>query len=301
MNNDQQQQRNDAVMQALGGAPAPPPAPDGWHVPAAAPVQPGADSAGFPQVEGQGRASLAVWVMVDVLIGFVLAIILQLIVLIAFVASRNVSLLDPVALEMLLGDSLFVLISSPTLGLAFAAIAYLRIRMLRGLSFEWFNLHSLNLKKSLLWGTAAGFAFLVANVLSGLLFELVGSVPDQSDQLTRPFAGAPGWQIVLLGLFIVLIGPFLEEVFFRGYVQRALSQRLGVWWGIILSAIIFAAPHALAITTGFLGLLVPVFLGGVILGYVYYRTQNLWSAVLAHVINNGVAFIGLVAVLSQGA
>jgi len=202
-------------------------------------------------------------------------------------------------LESLQNDPTFTLVAAPTLGLGFAAMAVLRIRLLRGLPWSWFGLHGRRLLPAIGWGALAGVAFLIVNASLSLLFQLAGSVPDQSEQIVGPFKTATPLQLALLGLFIVLIGPFLEEVFFRGYALRAFRQRLGPTWAIILSAALFAAPHAFGITTGYVGLLVPIFCGGVILAVVYQRTGNLWSAVVAHCMNNLVGFIGLLVSLNM--
>lgn len=299
LSQDEQAQRNEAVLRALG-AQTPPVA--GTITPPY-PLQPGEvwvpPTANYAQrnEEGVGRGRLAAWVLVDGALGFILALVLQFIALFAFLQIRNISGLDGIA--ALQNDPVFTLVAAPTLGLGFAGLAALRIRVLRKLPWGWFGLHSRRIWSAIGWGTLAGFAFLLVNAGFSLLFRVLGSQPDQAEQIVGPFRTATPLQLGLLGLFIVVIGPFLEEVFFRGYALRAFGQRFGAIWGVVLSAALFSAPHALSITTGFIGLLVPIFAGGVILGIVYQRTGNLWSAVVAHCINNLLGFIGLLAALQQ--
>jgi membrane protease YdiL (CAAX protease family) len=261
-------------------------------VPPAAPTSP---VAGQPIEEGRPGWPLAAWVLIDGALGLVLAVLLQFLALFVFIQIRGETIMG--GLEALQNDPTFTLVAAPTLGLGFAALAALRIRLLRGLPWEWFGLHARRLLPAIGWGALAGVAFLIVNASLSLLFQLAGSIPDQSEQIVGPFRNATPVQLALLGVFIVLIGPFLEELFFRGYALRAFRQRLGPTWGVILSAALFAAPHAFGITTGFIGLLVPIFCGGVILALVYQRTGNLWSAVVAHCMNNLVGFIGLLVAL----
>ncbi len=295
---DKQAQRNQAVLNALGGPPLQPswPAAPGQPLnqeayPAAVPGNP------FVKHADRGRWPLVVWVFLDALLALVLAIVLQFGLLAVFIAINNLS--TQAQIQDLQNDPVFTLLASPTLGISFALMAALRVRWLRKLPWSWFNLNRHKLLATVGWGVAAGFAFLIVNALTSFLFQQAGSVPDQSEQIAGPFKNAAGWQIALLGVFIVLIGPFLEEFFFRGYAFRAFQQRFGPVWGVVLSGALFSVPHALSITEGFLGLLVPIFFGGMILAYVYYRTGNLWSAVIAHAINNFIGFLGLLILLQQ--
>jgi membrane protease YdiL (CAAX protease family) len=303
---EEQARRNEAVLRAIGGPP-PAAAPPEW--PGQPPsLQPGelwippigetALNATASVDEGQGKTKLAVWVLPDAVFGMIFAVALQAIALFGFIAAKG--LVGPEAILTLQDDPTFTLIAAPTLGIGFAAMAAVRIRLLRKLPWSWFGLHLRNIGPAIGWGTLAGFSFLAVNAAFGLLFDRLGSTPDQAEQIIRPFKTASSLQLALLGLFIVVIGPFLEELFFRGYALRAIRQRLGPTWGIVLSAALFAAPHALSITTGFVGLLTPIFAGGLILGYVYQRTGNLWSSTIAHSINNLIGFLGLLAALSIG-
>ena len=298
---EEQARRNEAVLRALGAQqpprwnehPAYPQQGEELWVP---PATPTSLVEGQPIEEGRpGSLPLAGWVPIDGALGFLLAIVLQFIALFVFIQVRGETIMG--GLEALQDDPTFTLVAAPTLGLGFAAMAVLRIRLLRGLPWEWFGLHARRLLPAVGWGALAGVAFLIVNFSLSLLFQLAGSIPDQSEQIVGPFKTATPMQLALLGVFIVLIGPFLEELFFRGYALRAFRQRLGPTWGVILSAALFAAPHAFGITTGYVGLLVPIFCGGVILALVYQRTGNLWSAVVAHCMNNLVGFIGLLVAL----
>jgi uncharacterized protein len=85
-----------------------------------------------------------------------------------------------------------------------------------------------------------------------------------------------------LNLLIVGILPGLgEEMLFRGVIQNEL-QRLykNSFWPLVFTAFIFSALHLDA--TGFL----PKFCIGLVLGFVYYITGNLWYSILLHFLNN---------------
>jgi membrane protease YdiL (CAAX protease family) len=88
---------------------------------------------------------------------------------------------------------------------------------------------------------------------------------------------------LILGFFTVAIAaPLGEEMLFRGFALSALARRFGQGWGIVLSALLFAAPHSYSL----LGISV-IFLMGLILGYVYRTGGSLWTVILIHAVNNG--------------
>ena len=82
---------------------------------------------------------------------------------------------------------------------------------------------------------------------------------------------------------IVLLGPFTEEVFFRGFLLAALVPPLGAARAAAISAAVFAAAH-LAI-----GIMVPIFVTGLLLSWLYLRTRSLWPPIAAHAAQNLIA------------
>ncbi len=94
-------------------------------------------------------------------------------------------------------------------------------------------------------------------------------------------------QMMIANLIILAVLPAAgEEMIFRGVIQRMLGRILrrgdmAVW----LAAFIFSAMHF-----QFYGF-IPRFILGLVFGYLYYWTGNLWLPVTAHIINNSVTVI----------
>ncbi len=88
---------------------------------------------------------------------------------------------------------------------------------------------------------------------------------------------------------VVAVVPGLgEELVFRGLIQTELVRALknphvAIW----ISSAIFSAIHL-----QFYGFF-PRLLLGAFMGYLYYWSGNLWIAVIAHFVNNGLQVIGL--------
>ncbi len=88
---------------------------------------------------------------------------------------------------------------------------------------------------------------------------------------------------------IVVIGPIVEELLFRGYLQTALSKRLKPWLAIVVASCVFAAIHLQPAAFPMLALV-----GGVF-GYLYHRTGSLRVSMVLHMLNNGLAYVALLA------
>lgn len=97
----------------------------------------------------------------------------------------------------------------------------------------------------------------------------------------------------LLGmtLMVGILGPFAEELMFRGVLFRWLRSHFSFWGAAIISSVIFGLFHvepSLIAGTAVLGLCA---------AYVYEKSGSLWAPFLVHAINNAVKVILLYAAL----
>jgi len=106
----------------------------------------------------------------------------------------------------------------------------------------------------------------------------------QVQQDILPFFGDGIVNLVVAGLVIVIIAPLLEEVFFRGFILRTLSNNLGIFTGSILSAAIFAIFHFQLET------ILPIFILGLIINRMVIKSKSILPAIGFHVFNNALAF-----------
>ena len=56
-------------------------------------------------------------------------------------------------------------------------------------------------------------------------------------------ADLSGVEFLIVGLLVVLLIPFLEELIFRGLMQRAISDRFGYFFGIVSTSFLFTMIH----------------------------------------------------------
>ena len=90
----------------------------------------------------------------------------------------------------------------------------------------------------------------------------------------------------LTAAFAVSLGPLMEELFFRGFLYPVLARRLGVAWGILLTALPFGLIHLFQYGYAW-GAVLIIFLVGVVLTAVRAATKSVASSFLAHVGYNG--------------
>lgn len=90
----------------------------------------------------------------------------------------------------------------------------------------------------------------------------------------------------LLAILAVSIGPLMEELFFRGLLYPVLARRMGVAWGIVLTALPFGLLHLPQYGWAW-GAALVIFLVGVVCGIVRAVTRSVGASFLVHVGFNG--------------
>ena len=92
---------------------------------------------------------------------------------------------------------------------------------------------------------------------------------------------------LLINIFIVAVIPALgEEMLFRGTLIKILKRMTNnIHWAVFLSSFLFAAIHL-----QFYGFLPRLFLG-LLLGYSFVITRNLWIPIFIHFVNNAASVI----------
>jgi membrane protease YdiL (CAAX protease family) len=137
-------------------------------------------------------------------------------------------------------------------------------------------------------GTALG---VLAPLLGGLLTQFLAGDHDVSQTVTDIADRAHvGMRVALLPV-VVLVGPLVEELLFRGALLSVLRTRLGDGWAIAVSAIVFGAVHLPDLD--WLWYAVPnLILVGVFCAWLRVRSGSIWPGFVAHAANNALATAG---------
>ena len=239
--------------------------------------QPANEPVGQPlnEIESTGWAAVP-WTLRDA--GWGIAIVVVVAVL-GFAAARALGISgNPLLALVLVGGGLEVVL----------LVAVWR-RGPRRYGHSW---ESLGLARTFNGGASLALAVFLASLGFSILYAIVvwalGLDAMRPVQLPGELLDTFAQRIVLFGL-IVLLAPFAEEVFFRGFLLPVFSARWGFLSGAVGVSAIFAIMHGA-------GSFAPAFVSGMLFAWLYRRTRSLWNCCLAHGVQNALAFTVSVAI-----
>ncbi len=91
-----------------------------------------------------------------------------------------------------------------------------------------------------------------------------------------PAQGSAEVTISSVLILCIVLGPFVEELIFRGVLLKMFGASVGVFFSVIITSALFAVSH------GDISQAVYTFVLGLLLGIVRYKSTSLWSAVAMH-------------------
>ena len=150
-------------------------------------------------------------------------------------------------------------------------------------------------KRKFFFGVLKGWLFLILmTVVFGFVSEmlrqflgLVGQGLNQSN-IQSTFQERP----LLIAVFACIIGPLVEELFFRQILLRYLRKSLATWLSVFLVGLAFALTHMHSLSlsewvgaVGYLG-------GGLAFSIIYVKEkENIYYPLLVHMLSNSLSLI----------
>lgn len=140
-----------------------------------------------------------------------------------------------------------------------------------------------------LWGFLAQFP------LIPLLYWPILQLADfDADDLSAPARelterAVDPFGVVMLVVFVGVAAPIVEEIFYRGMLQRSLARRFGPHVAVVGTAVVFGVSHMQVLQFPAL------VLAGLIFGILAQRSGRLGPAIAAHMVFNMVTVVSLVA------
>lgn len=109
----------------------------------------------------------------------------------------------------------------------------------------------------------------------------------RTQQVFERFLNVSGIGALLVNILVIAIIPAIgEELLFRGVLQKIFIRWTNnIFLGVLITSLVFAVLHF-----QFLSVL-PRFILGMILGYIFVWTRSLWMPVIAHFVNNALAVV----------
>lgn len=113
---------------------------------------------------------------------------------------------------------------------------------------------------------------------------------EGSANAERLMALIPPMHPLILGVLSLGVGIY-EELLFRGFLMTRLRRVTGHWWlAVLISTVIFTAPHMIDQTTV---ALVPIIILSLVFSVVTILRRSLIPAIVAHFLFNWSQFLGL--------
>ena len=150
-------------------------------------------------------------------------------------------------------------------------------------------------KRKFFFGVLTGWLFLILmTVVFGFVSEMLrrflgldGQGLNQSN-IQSTFQEQP----LLIAVFACIIGPIVEELFFRQLLLHHLQKKLSTWLSIFLVGLVFALTHMHNVSlsewvgaVGYLG-------GGLAFSIIYVKEkENIYYPLLVHMLGNSLSFI----------
>lgn len=150
-------------------------------------------------------------------------------------------------------------------------------------------------KRKFFFGVLTGWLFLILmTVVFGFVSEILrrflgldGQGLNQSN-IQSTFQEQP----LLIAVFACIIGPIVEELFFRQLLLHYLQKKLSTWLSILLVGLVFALTHMHNVSlsewvgaVGYLG-------GGLAFSIIYVKEkENIYYPLAVHMIVNSLSFI----------
>ena len=176
-------------------------------------------------------------------------------------------------------SSLLILVQLVYLVPVLVVFAYRHVN-LRSVGFGKFDWATLGLGCGLLIGS-----YIFIMIHNGILMLL--GIETQGEEIMQIFTELDSaiW-FVLVG---VIFAPIVEEIFFRGFLFQGFRQKYGWVKGGLLSAAVFAIGHLDPVA------LIPTFILGLLLAYMYHRSNSVWPGIILHFLVNAFGFCSLYA------
>ncbi|MCX6234828.1 MAG: CPBP family intramembrane metalloprotease [Bacteroidetes bacterium] len=136
------------------------------------------------------------------------------------------------------------------------------------------------------WLLQLNASFHLPDFLSGLE-NWMRSSEEQAARLTEAFLGDTSAKGLIINIVMIgILASVGEELLFRGILIRLFREWLkNPHLAVVISAILFSAMHL-----QFYGFL-PRMVLGILLGYLFVWTRNLWVPILTHLVNNTLSVV----------
>jgi membrane protease YdiL (CAAX protease family) len=247
-------------------------------------------------------ADIAPWTTQQTFFGTLITLIPWIVLtLILSTLNGSVSVTKPLSAQADLTGAIITIIFSALIEGAFliapffyANAAYRSITPHLRLALKALGFRRFRFGNALFWVIILMIAIFGVNTLYSYLITALHLNVQTNDQLLIQQSKVAPISTYATLFAAVFIAPFCEEVFFRGFVFPGLRHGMSLVWAIIISSLLFGVAHADP------GSFPVLFVIGLALAFLRWRTLSIWPCIMLHMLNNGIAALAIVLTM-QGA
>lgn len=146
-----------------------------------------------------------------------------------------------------------------------------RVPFFQGIRWNWPS-------RSWTWLAGLGIALLIVVQVLGHFLPMPKEVPfDKFFENTR--------DAYLTSIFAISLGPFMEELLFRGFLYPVLARRMGMTASIIITGIVFGLVHSLQLSFAW-GPVLMIVVVGLVLTTVRALMKSVGASLTVHIFYN---------------
>lgn len=144
---------------------------------------------------------------------------------------------------------------------------------------------SLSLKKGLVFALVIGFGVGGLSTLWLNFIDFIANystiLSEQAEHFSELYDDLEQGAFIWTFLAIVIVGPLVEEILFRGLIFHSLEKVTTLpWFAFVLSGVMFGIWHGSFIQGVYTAMM------GITLGYFMKKSRSLFLVFLAHAVNN---------------
>lgn len=172
--------------------------------------------------------------------------------------------------------------------LYFAVHAYRSSSQKWRLAFEALGYRSFRVERALIWIVVLILVILAVDNLYQYVIDVLHLHLQTNDQVLLARGKQAPLTTYATLLVAVFVAPFCEETYFRSFVFMGFTRGMPLLAAIIFSALVFGVAHADP------GSFAVLFIIGLALAFLRWRTHSIWPGMMLHALNNAIAAIAVV-------
>jgi len=168
-----------------------------------------------------------------------------------------------------------------TLFIGVPVIIYLRVKSVSLKSALRFN--SISLKSLFAITLLSIGTIIIIDELDRIVYTFFGQ-PDFLEDIVKQLKITSLFYGLIIVITTAIFAPFIEEMLFRGYLQKVLEDNWqDITKAVLATSLFFAFVHLNPYW------IVQIYLLGLVLGYLAWRTNSILPGLILHGLNNGFA------------